>query len=113
MTVNAGELAQYPIVLYVHSDVIDNPFMRQTIYKNIQFTKNENYLLELIKEEYHYLTVVPYLNGRMQNEFFNINSQVLLFPQNDFTYYVTCVYHKSSPKHELIQDFLSFAKLFY
>jgi len=112
-TAKANELSQYPIIVYVHNDIADNPFMKNATYNNLYFTHNENYSAELIKEDYNYLTVVPYLNGKMQYEFFDIHSQVLLFPQNEYIYYVTCVYHKNTPNQNLINEYLTFAKLFY
>lgn len=113
VTVSSSALSQYPIVAYVHNNISDNPLMRKHFFKNIQFTHNENYSAEVIKESYNYLALIPYLNGKIPDEFYDINSQILLFPQNDLTYYVTCVYHKNSPKKMLIQDYLIFADQFY
>lgn len=113
ITVKANDLSQYPIIVYVHNDITDNPFMKKGIYNNLQFTHNENYSAELIKEDYNYLTVVPYLNGKIQHEFFDVHSHVLLFPSIEYVYYVTCVYHKNSPNQDLINEYLKFTELFY
>lgn len=112
VTVHAKELSQYPILMYVHNDITDNPFMQKTIYHNIQFTQNENYSSELIKE-YNYLAVVPYLNGKIPHDFFDIDSQVLLFPSEQFVYYVTYACHKNSSKKQLLDTYFSFSKQFY
>ena len=110
ISVSIDDLLKHPTTVYVHHEVTDNPFYKAN--SNIQFTQNENYNSQLIKD-YNYLTIIPYLNKKMQPDFLDIHSQVLLFPKVAYPYYIACIYHKKSTKLQLIHQYLDFANLFY
>ncbi len=108
-------LKNYPLILYVHEAVADNPlltaFSTQSTQK-VYFTQNTNYLAHMVNEQ-DYLTLIPYINQRLPTQFFDIRSQVIFFPQKPLCYHTGFVYAAQTAEQTLLQNFIAFARHFY